>query len=63
MGTLDRPAGSVVKRQIKILNITGNTTTQMENAFNNTYGNKGWRIVQVVVVGANTYMIAEREIS
>lgn len=62
MGSLSLRQGSSVKRQIKILNITGNTTTQMENAFNNTYGVKGWRVVQVVVVGANTYMIAEREI-
>ena len=62
MSSLGKKDGSAVQRKIKILNITGNTTTQMENAFNNTYGNRGWRIVQVVVVGANTYMIAEKEI-
>lgn len=61
-GSLNKSEGSGIKRQIKIVNITGNTVTQMENAFNNNYGNKGWRIVQVIVIGANTYLIAEKEI-
>lgn len=60
MGSLDQPVGAV-KRKIAIVNITGNTPTQIENTFNNNYGNLGWRITQIVVIGANTYLLAERE--
>jgi hypothetical protein len=61
MGSLDQPQGSGIKRQIKVVNITGNTAAQIETAFNDTYGNLGWRIVQIITIGANTYLIAERE--
>jgi hypothetical protein len=62
MGSLDQVTGSGVKRKIAVVNITGNTPAQIETAFNTNYGNKGWRIVQVIVIGANTYMLAEKEI-
>ena len=61
MGSLDQSIGSGVKRKIKIVNITGNTPAQIETAFNNNWGNLGWRIVQIVVIGANTYIVAEKE--
>lgn len=49
-------------RKIAVVDITGNTPTQIENAFNNNYGQKGWRIIQVIVISAKTYLIAEREV-
>ena len=51
------------KRQIKIVDITGLTAAQIETAYNNNYGNIGWRIIQAIVIGAKTYIIAEREIN
>ena len=50
------------KRQIKIADITGLTATQIETYFNNNYGDLGWRIIQVVTIGAKTYLLAEKEI-
>jgi hypothetical protein len=50
------------KTKVKIVDITGFTATQIENAFNNTYGPQRWRIVQVVVIGSKQYLIAEKEI-
>lgn len=50
------------KRQIKVVDITGNTAVQIETAFNTNWGPKGWRIVQVVVIGTKQYLIAEKEI-
>lgn len=61
MGSLDRNTGSIVQRKIAIVDVTGYTPAQLENAFNNNYGPKGWRIVQVVIITAKTYMIAEKE--
>ena len=51
-----------VKRQIKIADITGNTAAQIETTFNTNFGPLGWRVVQVVVIGAKTFLIAEKEI-
>mgnify|MGYP000362220645 CR=1 FL=1 len=62
MGTLDSGTGSNVKRKIAVVDITGNTATQIENAFNTNYGQKGWRVIQVVVVGAKTFLLAEKEV-
>lgn len=61
MGSLDQEQGSQIKRIIKVVNITGQTATQIENTFNNNWGNLGWRIVQVIVIGANTYLLAEKQ--
>lgn len=62
MGTLDKSNGSFVVRQIKVVDITNNTPTQIESAFNNNWGLKGWRIVQIVVLGTSRYLLAEKEI-
>ena len=62
MGSLDQVSGSGVRRQIKVVNITGMTPAQIETAFNDTWGAKGWRIVQVFPVGANLYLLAERSL-
>jgi hypothetical protein len=61
MGSLDQPQGSVVKRKIAFVNVTGYTPTQIENAYNTNYGAKGWRIIQVLEVGSNRYVVAEKE--
>lgn len=61
MGSLDRPAGSNVKRTIKIVDVTGKNATQIENAFNNNWGNIGWRIIQILEIGSGRYILAEKE--
>lgn len=61
MGTLDQSVGSNVSRKIKFVDVTGYTPTQVENAYNNDYGSKGWRIVQAIVINSKTYIIAEKE--
>ena len=62
MGTLDASSGSSVERKIKILDLTGYTPVQIETTFNENYGKKGWRIVQVVALGNKNYLIAEKEV-
>lgn len=62
MGTLDKSSGTNVARKIKFVDITDYNITQIENAFNNNYGNKGWKIVQVILIGNKTYLLAEKEI-
>ena len=61
MGSLDQPAGSVIVRKIKFVDVTGYTPTQIENAYNDNYGKLGWRIIQVIEVGSKRYVIAEKE--
>ena len=48
--------------KIKIVDVTGFTIAQLETAFNTSYGTKGWRFKQVIVIGAKTYMLFEKEI-
>ena len=60
MGTLDT-TGSEVKRKIKIIDLTGLSISQIENAYNNNYGQKGWRVIQFVVIGGKNYLIGEKE--
>ena len=60
-GTLDG-SSSRVKREIKVVDISGKTPAQIEAAFNNNYGKIGWRIIQIVVIGGNPYLLAEREV-
>ncbi len=62
MGTLDSSTGSSVQRKIKFVDVTGYTPTQIENAYNNNYGEKGWRIIQALEVGSKMYLIAEKEL-
>ena len=61
MSSLDQPQGNLVKREIKIIDITGLSASQIENEFNSNWGGKGWRIVQVIVNLANkNWILAER---
>jgi hypothetical protein len=60
MGTLD-PQNNHVVRKIAIIDTTGYTPAQLENAYNTDYGAKGWRIIQVVALGGKNYVIAEKE--
>ena len=51
-----------VKREIKIVDLTGLTPAQIESSFNTNYGLNGWRIIQVVALGGKNYLIAEKEV-
>ena len=48
MSSLDQPQGNLVKREIKIIDLSGLSTSQIEDEFNNNWGKKGWRIVQII---------------
>ena len=61
MGTLDSAAASTTKRRIKIIDTTGYTIQQLEDAYNNLYADKGWRIVQIAAIGGKNYVLAEKE--
>ena len=61
MGSLDIPQGSNVQRRIKFIDVTGMNPTQLEDAFNNNYGAKGWRLIQIVALGSKNYVLAEKE--
>lgn len=50
------------KKEIKIVDVSGKTAAQIETAFNDNYGNKGWKIIQIVVLGGTPYVLAEREL-
>ena len=59
MAVLDKTT-DVVKREIALVNVTGLTAAQIQTTYNTNFGQIGWRIVQAVVLGANTFIIAER---
>ncbi len=61
MGTLDQAQGSNVNRKIALIDVTAYTPTQIVTYFNDNYGNKGWEIKQVVVLGSNKYLLAEKQ--
>ena len=61
MGALDRPQGSFVKRRIKLVDVTGKTATEIEDTYNSNFGQVGWRVIQAIVLGAKTFIIAEKE--
>lgn len=50
------------KRQIKIVDVTGQTIANVESTFNTNFGLKGWRIVQYFAEGTKRYVLAEREL-
>ena len=62
MGSLDQPTGSTVKRKIAIEDVTTYTPAQIVTYYNNNLGDKGWRIIQVLTIGSNRYVVAEKEI-
>jgi len=61
MGSLDKTNGSEVRRQIKFVDVTNSTPTQIENVYNDNYGKKGWRIIQVITINSKIYIVAEKE--
>jgi hypothetical protein len=61
MGTIDKAQSSTTRRRIKILDTTGYTIQQLEDAYNNLYADKGWRIIQIAQLGTKTYVLAEKE--
>ena len=61
MGTLDQGTASQVNRKIELVDVTPYTPAQIEDYFNDNYGNKGWEIKQVVVIGSNKYLLAEKQ--
>lgn len=54
--------GKTVARKIQVVDITGLTAAQIENAYNTNYGLKGWRVIQAIVIGNKTYLLAEKEL-
>jgi hypothetical protein len=62
MGTMDQPTGSVTKRQIKVVDLSGLTISQIESTYNTNYGQKGWRIVQFFIVSNKNYILCEKEV-
>ena len=61
MGSLDQPIGSTVTRKIKFVDVSGMTPTQLENAYNNNYGQKGWRLIQMLEYNSKLWAVAEKE--
>jgi len=61
MGTLDNTEGAQVNRKITLIDVTPYTPAQIETYFNDNYGNKGWEVKQVVVIGTNKYLLTEKQ--
>lgn len=61
-GSLDQPEGSSVQRKIHIEDVTGDSISTIESNYNNNYGKKGWRIIQIIELGSKTYIVSEKEI-
>lgn len=62
MGSLDQPSGSVVKREIDIVDVTPYSMAQVITYFNTNLGPVGWHIIQFVQAGSNKYLLVERDI-
>ena len=61
MGTLDNTSGSNVVRKIALIDVTAYNPTQIATYYNDNYGDKGWEIKQIVVIGSNKYMLVEKQ--
>jgi len=61
MGSLDGSAGNI-KRKIKFVDVTGMNPTQLENAYNNNYGDKGWKLIQFIEFNSKLWAVAEKEV-
>ena len=61
MGSLDQGTASQVNRKIALIDVTAYNPAQMVTYFNDNYGNKGWEVKQVVVIGSNKYLLAEKQ--
>ena len=59
-GSLDQPAGALVKREIKLVDVTGKTASEIEDFYNTNAGPFGWRIIQIYDKGSSTFIVAER---
>jgi len=62
MGTLDQATGTSVRRKIKFVDVTGKTPAQLESYYNTNYGDKGWRIIQMLPYSSKLWVIAEKEV-
>ncbi len=62
MGSLDKPQGASVQRKIALVDVTGKNATEIEDAYNNNFGLKGWRIIQVLDIGSSRFIVAEKEL-
>lgn len=62
MGSLNKPSGSTVKRKIALVDVTGKTATEIEDTYNNNFGLKGWRIIEIKDIGSSRFIIAEKEL-
>jgi len=61
-GSLGKKSGSGAKRKIALVDVTSKTPTEIEDAYNNNFGLKGWRIIQVINIGSSRFIIAEKEL-
>lgn len=62
MGTLDQPQGTNISRKIKFIDVSGYNPTQLENYYNSNYGDKGWRIIQMLEYSSKLWVVAEKEV-
>ena len=62
MGSLDQVQGSGIKRKIKFIDVTGKTPAQLEGYYNGNYGDKGWRIIQMLEYNSKLWVVAEKEV-
>ena len=60
MGTLDQGNTNVV-RKIKFVDVSGKTPAQLESYYNSNYGEKGWRIIQMLEYSSKLWIVAEKE--
>ena len=48
----------MIEKEIKLLDVTGKSATQIENAYNSS--NAGWDIKQIIQIGSKVFILAER---
>ena len=60
MGSLDQTQGSNVVRKIALIDVSAYTPAQIVTHFNDNYGNIGWEIKQIVVIGSDKWLLAEK---
>ena len=56
------PDTIVQKRELKLVDVTGKTAAEIEDFYNVNAGPLGWRIIQIIQIGSNWYIAADREI-
>lgn len=51
-----------IKRELKLVDVTGKTASEVEDFYNVNAGPVGWRVIQIIEIGSSRFIVADREV-